>query len=176
MPVPEKTQRQCNFCVIPEYGDGVTPVPDDQTVFEPMVWTVPDGPPRTAFLGSGTPVMESSSLAETYPSYLRHELDKKLKGTKVICPNDNEFASPIPETHRKSEKAYHVKAFRGSKEGNTLSISALVLSLTTRQDIFFFSLLESSSDSRNRSYFSRLKISNRYRTRPFCSALSISAL
>ena len=32
-------------------------------------------------------------------------------------PNEDEFASAIPEAHRKSEKAYHVKAFRGSKDG-----------------------------------------------------------
>ena len=35
----------------------------------------------------------------------------------VILPDEMEFASAIPQSHRKGEKAFHVKAFRGSKEG-----------------------------------------------------------
>lgn len=117
LPVPEKTQRQFNFCIIPEHGDGISPVPDHQLAFEPIVWTIPDGPPRTAYLGSGTPALESANLAETYESYLKRMLDDNLRHTKVICPSEKEFVSPTPEAHRKGDKAYHVKAFRGSKEG-----------------------------------------------------------
>lgn len=36
---------------------------------------------------------------------------------KLIAPEDAEFASATPEAHRKGEKAYHVKAFRGNKDG-----------------------------------------------------------
>lgn len=35
----------------------------------------------------------------------------------LTLPDENEFSSAVPEAHRKSEKAYHVKAFRGSKDG-----------------------------------------------------------
>ncbi|EZF77679.1 hypothetical protein H105_01163 [Trichophyton soudanense CBS 452.61] len=117
LPVPEKAQRQFNFCIIPEYKDGITSAPDGVITFEPMVWTVPDAPPRSAYLGSGTPVSESASLAETYQTYFQSFLDGKLKHVKVLCPDEKEFVSATPEAHRKSEKAYHVKAFRGSKEG-----------------------------------------------------------
>ena len=126
LPVPEKTQRQFNFCVIPKYGDSVTAPPDGENVFDSIVWTVSDGPPRTAFSGSGTPAMESCSLAETYESYLRRILDDKLSHTKVVCPDEKEFVSATPESHRKEEKAYHVKAFRGSKEGEKRSPSILL--------------------------------------------------
>ncbi|KAF2461559.1 histone chaperone Rttp106-like-domain-containing protein [Lineolata rhizophorae] len=46
-------------------------------------------------------------------------LDERLKarGLKVVRPNEDVFASSIVQQHRKHEKAYHVKAFRGSKEG-----------------------------------------------------------
>ena len=84
-----------------------------------MVFTVPDGPPRTVFHGSGTPVMDSASLAETYQGFLQSSLNGKLKGTQVIVPSPKEFVSAMPEAHRKGEKAYHVKAFRGSKEGKS---------------------------------------------------------
>ncbi|KAM5435694.1 hypothetical protein MferCBS31731_006143 [Microsporum ferrugineum] len=117
LPVPEKAQRQFNFCIIPEYKDGITSAPDGMITFEPMVWTVPDAPPRSAYLGSGTPVVESASLAETYQTYFQSVLNGKLKHVKVSCPDEKEFVSATPEAHRKSEKAYHVKAFRGSKEG-----------------------------------------------------------
>lgn len=115
--MPEKTQRQFNFCVIPVNCDGINTPSDDEPAFETIVWTVSDGPPRTAFLGSGTPVTESANLAETNESYLRHAMNDRLKQMKVICPSEKEFVSPTPEAHRKGEKAYHVKAFRGSKEG-----------------------------------------------------------
>lgn len=35
----------------------------------------------------------------------------------LTLPNADEFASATPESHRKSDTAYHVKAFRGSKDG-----------------------------------------------------------
>lgn len=65
--------------------------------------------------------MEGSSLAETYQSFLQSALNEKLRHTKVICPDEKEFVSAIPEAHRKGEKAYHVKAFRGSKEGEWIA-------------------------------------------------------
>ncbi|KAF3491862.1 histone chaperone [Arthroderma uncinatum] len=117
LPIPEKAQRQFSFCIIPEYKDGITSAPDGTITFEPMVWTVPDAAPRSAYLGSGTPVVESASLAETYQTYFQSVFNGKLKHVKVLCPDEKEFASATPEAHRKSEKAYHVKAFRGSKEG-----------------------------------------------------------
>lgn len=123
LPVPEKAQRQFSYCIIPQYGDGITTAPEGTTTFEPMVWTVADAPPRTAFLGSGTPVMESASLAEKNQTYLQGVLDERLKGVKVTCPDAKEFSCAKPESHRKDEKAYHVKAFRGSKEGEYPTIS-----------------------------------------------------
>ncbi|EEH18538.1 histone chaperone [Paracoccidioides brasiliensis Pb03] len=139
LPVPEKTQRQFNFCIIPEYADGITSVPDGQVTFESIVWTIPDGPPRTAFLGSGTPAMESANLAETYESYLKRMLDDNLKHTKVICPSEKEFVSPVPEAHRKDDKAYHVKAFRGSKEGYLFFLSTGIF-FGFKKPLIFFSL------------------------------------
>jgi hypothetical protein len=115
--VPEKTQRQFSFCIIPQYSDGINTASEGEAVFEPIVWNVPDGPPRTIFHGSGTPAMDGASLAETYQTFLQSALGEALKGTKVVTPDKREFVSAVPEAHRKGEKAYHVKAFRGSKEG-----------------------------------------------------------
>lgn len=49
---------------------------------------------------------------------IRRVLNENLVSkTRVVRPDEKEFVSAMPEPHRKTEKAYHVKAFRGSKEG-----------------------------------------------------------
>lgn len=113
LPVPEKSQRQFNFCVIPKYGDGITPPPEGEAVPESMVWTVADGPLKAAYTGTGQQI----GSEETADVLLRRILNETLGHTKVIRPDEREFVSAMPEAHRKGEKAFHVKAFRGSKEG-----------------------------------------------------------
>jgi hypothetical protein len=113
--VPEKTQKQFNFCIIPEFADGITPPPEGAAVSEAMVFTVADGPAKTAFTGSGQQV--GHNPGETAEGLIRKILNQNLPHTNVVRPDEKEFVSAMPEAHRKGEKAYHVKAFRGSKEG-----------------------------------------------------------
>ena len=116
LPVPEKTQKQFNFCIIPDYADGISPAPEGIPAAEAMVFTVADGPAKAAFLGSGQQVGQHPG--ETAEGLIRNILNDNLPSTSVIRPDEREFVSAMPEAHRKGEKAYHVKAFRGSKEGN----------------------------------------------------------
>lgn len=82
-----------------------------------MVWTIPDGPPKSAhFSGTGS-VLDEPQEGETFQTLTRRLLDKNLKPGKLIYPDADEFVSAVPEAHRKTEKAYHVKAFRGGKDG-----------------------------------------------------------
>lgn len=115
LPVPEKTQRQFNFCIIPRNGDGINPPPAGESAPEAMVWTVADGPPKTAYSGSGQQIV--SQDGETAEKLVRRILNDNLTHTQVVRPDEREFVSAVPEAHRKGEKAHHVKAFRGSKEG-----------------------------------------------------------
>jgi hypothetical protein len=115
LPVPEKSQRQFNFCIIPQYSDGINPPPEGEQVFESMVWTVSDGPAKAAFSGNGQQV--GTGDGETAEALVRRVLNENLSHTKVVRPDERQFVSAMPEAHRKAEKAYHVKAFRGSKEG-----------------------------------------------------------
>lgn len=55
---------------------------------------------------------EGETVLETV---LNHYMRKH--SVMVTHPNEEEFVGAIPESHRKGEKAYHVKAFRGSKDG-----------------------------------------------------------
>lgn len=120
LPVPEKAQRQTNFCVVPKYGDGVTPVPENTAVPDQMVFTIPDGPAKAAFTGAGQRV-EGDENGE---ALLRRWLNDGISHIKVIRPDEREFVSATPEAHRKGEKAYHVKAHRGSKDGKFPSLSS----------------------------------------------------
>ena len=73
------------------------------------MWTVPvDGPAKTVHSGDGKPIG---------PDQRADNLICGILGLEVLRPDPEEFASAMPEPHRKGEKAYHVKAFRGSKEG-----------------------------------------------------------
>lgn len=113
--MPEKTQKQFNFCIIPEFADGITPPPEGSTASEAMVFTVADGPAKAAFSGSGQQI--GNNPGETAEGLIRKILNENLPNTSVVRPDEREFVSAMPEAHRKGEKAYHVKAFRGSKEG-----------------------------------------------------------
>lgn len=113
--MPEKTQKQFNFCIIPEFADGITAPPEGSTASEAMVFTVADGPAKAAFSGSGQQI--GNNPGETAEGLIRKILNENLSNTSVVRPDEREFVSAMPEAHRKGEKAYHIKAFRGSKEG-----------------------------------------------------------
>ena len=104
LPLPEKAQAQYNFCVLSD-----TPSTDQ------ILWTVPDTPPKGGAFKGPDAIQEG----KTYRALLISLLNKALKSYKkhVIQPDNQEFASQIPQAHRKGEKAYHIKAFRGSKDG-----------------------------------------------------------
>lgn len=97
LPVPEKTKRQHNFVVIPT-----------SPITEPIIWTVFE--PTKKELDAG---------ANEEPTYTAGALNKELKSfnKKVVFPNEDQFASAIVQSHRKNEKAFHVKAHRGAKDG-----------------------------------------------------------
>ncbi|KAL8845946.1 MAG: hypothetical protein Q9221_008925 [Calogaya cf. arnoldii] len=101
LPVPEKAQPQYSFCVFPTSGDNQ------------LLFSVPGTKIKTEAAESDQPVDEE----QTYKEVVIQMLSKRLKKTKVIEPNEKDFVSTIAQAHRKGEKAVHVKAFRGSKDG-----------------------------------------------------------
>lgn len=110
LPVPEKQQRQWSFCVFPKSGATAT----DGTNLEHIVFTLNETAPVGATAKDFTATED-----DTYINVTENAMNKMLEkyGKRVVRPTDVEFASSIPQAHRKGEKAYHVKAHRGSKEG-----------------------------------------------------------
>jgi len=101
LPVPEKAQATYNFCVFPKSSGEA----EGSSAYEPMVWTVPEIKAKEA--GEGKP-------------NLRQTMIEAVKAAKrnVLEPDAAEFVSEVQQAYRKGDKAYHVKAFRGSKDGN----------------------------------------------------------
>ena len=125
--VPEKATRQRNYVIIPKGGDGVTTSTDDGATngAEPIVWTVPETAPKTVTLGAGVDAgsgadgdANTTADDETYVSVISRAIKEGWgRRREVVTPRKEEFVSALTESHRKGEPAWHVKAFRGSKEG-----------------------------------------------------------
>ena len=112
LPVPEKAQSQYNFCVFLDipYSQG-----------NQALWTVPDTAPKDGVYMEGP----SAQPNDTYRTLLIAFINTALKTYKkrVIEPQSQEFASQIVQAHRKGETAFHIKAFRGSKDGYLFLLS-----------------------------------------------------
>jgi hypothetical protein len=125
LPVPEKQQRQWNFVVFPKAG--ATAV--DGTPYEQVVFTTSETKPVGAVSAA-----YAFTEQDTFVTVTELELNRLLRpqGKHVVIPNAAEFASSIPQPHRKGEKAYHVKAHRGSKEGMVYGTGEIASLLLTR--------------------------------------------
>lgn len=133
LPVPEKAKRQHNFIAIPLHGDGVNPVPEHLkgSAPEPIVWTFEEA--------TGKNIVEGEDPG---PQPMADAINQCLTqaGTRksVIFPNADEFESAVPQPHRKGEKAFHVKAHRGSKEGTLPQASHACPFLTSPTGYLYF--------------------------------------
>ncbi|KAF2204239.1 Rtt106-domain-containing protein [Delitschia confertaspora ATCC 74209] len=110
LPIPEKAKRQHNFIVIPLHGDGINPAPVGSAPPEPIVWTFEEATGKNIVEGEDP---GPGPMAEA----IHHCLLQAKTGKTVIFPEENDFSSAIVQSHRKGEKAYHVKAYKGSKDG-----------------------------------------------------------
>ena len=90
---------------------------------EPLVWTVPETAPKTVTTGAGFGSGANSDVNavaddETYVTVTSRAIKEGWgRRREVVVPRKEEFMSALTESHRKGEPAWHVKAFRGSKEG-----------------------------------------------------------
>ena len=114
LPLPEKAQPQYNFCVFPKISGGAESTSDGSEA-EQMLWTVPCTVPKPGIIGAGVEVKPD----DTYDTLLLTLVNEALEGIgkRIVRPDVGEFVSQTSQPHKKGEKAVHVKAFRGSKDG-----------------------------------------------------------
>lgn len=115
LPVPEKTTKQYNFCLLPKTISASA----SQQLQEPVIWTVSHGPVKTLNIVSTSLSEIASKQAGSDDQILDKALSFVLSrhNIELTQPSKDEFASAKPEPHHKNDTAYHVRAFRGSKEG-----------------------------------------------------------
>ncbi|KAK4895155.1 hypothetical protein LTR27_006764 [Elasticomyces elasticus] len=139
LPVPEKQQRQWNFVIFPKPGATTAEgMPCEQMVFT-MGEVVPTG---------ATSAGQAISEQDTFVTVAERELNGLLQpqGKHVVIPNAGEFVSSIPQPHRKNEKAYHVKVYRGSKDGYLFFLpNGIVFGFKKPLAFFPFSTIEAIS-------------------------------
>ncbi len=117
LPVPEKAQVQYNVCVFPTDGDGIT-TPSGASLPEQILWTIPNGAPKSGTCSDDIRFASEESFKAVVVELLNDRL-KQQKGSRcrVIEPDEKEFVSEVAQPSRTGQKAVHVKAFRGSKDG-----------------------------------------------------------
>lgn len=117
LPVPEKAARQWNFVIFADQTVDLK-TGDRAIEAEQIVWTMPETAPANVTAADGFKPLD----VDTYVTSTMRSLNACMKGhgKNVIIPTEQEFASAIPQSHRKGEPAYHVKAHKGSKDGKIL--------------------------------------------------------
>jgi hypothetical protein len=157
---------------MPTVGRGMDDkAPREGSTTEPLLWTVNDGAPLQIQIFDSdmrNAIGESDRIVEAALEYIMRE-----NKTKVTYPEEAEFVSATPEAHRKGEKAYHVKAFKGSKDGMERTILRTYLVLTHSQATSSSFQTASFSVLKNLSSSSPWMTSNPYPTHLSCNVLSI---
>lgn len=123
LPVPEKTQKQYNYILFPRGSTlpPTKPIPGSPSTPDPLVFTITATAPKPDTI-SGTSASTAAAVSDDYKTLFDWALNTHLKaaGTpnlKITYADPKLFASEIRQSHRPTEKAVHVKAFRGSKDG-----------------------------------------------------------
>lgn len=116
LPVPEKATRQQNVILLLRRQLTYPGAKAEDESYDQLLWTLPE----TAVKGVTAAAQGFEAQdGETYVQILLRCLQPMLAGVgkSVVMPQEKEFVSAIPQSHRKGEKGWHVKAFVGSKDG-----------------------------------------------------------
>ncbi|TLD04472.1 uncharacterized protein PgNI_11922 [Pyricularia grisea] len=137
LPVPEKTQQQFNYVFLPRgtylptsnnqsTTGGKPSQPSSSAAAEPLLFTIPLAAPKPGSL-AGKVAAQAQVAADSYSSLVNWAVPQFLRAAatrlglsspvEIVASDPKQFASAVRQSHRPSEKAVHVKAFRGSKDG-----------------------------------------------------------
>jgi hypothetical protein len=85
-----------------------------------LVFTIPDSAPKAGAIG-GSEASAAAAVSDEYKTLFYWAIAARLKAAgkriSIVEADPKLFASEIRQAHRPGEKATHVKAFRGSKDG-----------------------------------------------------------
>lgn len=121
MPIPEKQQLQYNYILFPRNTalsatKGWPPVD-----FEPFLFTVPTSAPKANVVG-GVAAATAAQVSDSYSSLMHWAITSQLQAVGngavgITACDPRVFHSMAKQSFRPNEKAVHVKAHRGTKDG-----------------------------------------------------------
>ncbi|KAI6092924.1 Rtt106-domain-containing protein [Hypoxylon rubiginosum] len=118
LPVPEKTQVQHNYVLLPRnsYSLSKSSTPTE----DPLVFTVSAGAPKPGSIG-GPNANAAAAVSDSYATLFHWAISKCLQAAgnnvQIVAADPAKFHSKVRQPHRPKDPAVHVKAFRGSKDG-----------------------------------------------------------
>ncbi|KAI1174557.1 hypothetical protein F4777DRAFT_379897 [Nemania sp. FL0916] len=119
LPVPEKSQVQHNYVLLPQ-NSYFPSQPAAATPVDPLVFTIPATAPKPGSIG-GRNANAASAVSDTYSDLFHWAINKCLqaggKQVQIVAADPSKFHSVLRQPHRPKEQALHVRAFRGSKDG-----------------------------------------------------------
>lgn len=120
LPVPGKAQVQHNYILFPKGSCLASLKGSSSDAPEPLVFTVPATAPKQGTIG-GRDAAQAEPYSDAYHTLFHWALRTRLRAASspadIVSADPNKFHSAIPQSHRPKEKAVHVGAFRGSKDG-----------------------------------------------------------
>ncbi|KAK4151729.1 hypothetical protein C8A00DRAFT_45130 [Chaetomidium leptoderma] len=127
LPAPDKAQAQYNYVLFPRgsylpTAKQANANPSDrQQTPEPFVFTVPATAPKPGSV-AGPSSKAAEAVSDTYSSLFHWALTTSMRtagnhSCRLTASDPKLFHSVARQPHRPNEKAVHVKAFRGSKDG-----------------------------------------------------------
>ncbi|KAK0649607.1 hypothetical protein B0T16DRAFT_326771 [Cercophora newfieldiana] len=125
VPVPDKSQAQHNYVLLPR--NSYLPTTKQSTTeqqpppLEPLVFTVPATAPKPGSI-SGASAPAAEAVSDSYSTLFDWALTTSLhtagnRKCQLVASDPKTFHSAARQAYRPNEKAVHVKAFRGSKDG-----------------------------------------------------------
>lgn len=131
LPVPDKSQVQHNYVLLPRNSYLPTTKSqqsaDQQTQqqttapLEPLVFTIPSTAPKPGTI-TGPSAAAAAPVSDSYATLFHWALTTSLHAAgnhacELVSSDPKVFHSVARQAYRPQEKAVHVKAFRGSKDG-----------------------------------------------------------
>ncbi|KUI61946.1 hypothetical protein VP1G_09090 [Cytospora mali] len=120
-PIPEKSQLQYNYILFPRNTALASTKTFPPADFEPLVFTVPTSAPKPGVI-AGYAAQTAAQVSDSYSSLMHWAINSQLQSVgnttaTIVGTDPRVFHSMVRQPHRPNERAVHVKAFRGSKDG-----------------------------------------------------------
>ncbi|ROV92054.1 hypothetical protein VPNG_09833 [Cytospora leucostoma] len=120
-PIPEKSQLQYNYILFPRNTALASTKTFPPADFEPLVFTVPTSAPKPGVI-AGYAAQTAAQVSDSYSSLMHWAINSQLQSVgnttaTIVGTDPRVFHSVVRQPHRPNERAVHVKAFRGSKDG-----------------------------------------------------------